>query len=277
MNLPTSGSRSSFASSRHEYHGGGNFAAVGAFVKFLEVRIGDGFQRRGAHFPLRHVPAELLAARLHVLNLCAVVGRPIERRLVQFIVRNWNSEARAKHLQLVFVQLFLLVSDVLAFTRFAEPVALNRLGENDGRRPGVIECRAVSCVHFNWIVPAQSHARELIVGEMLDHFQQARVATEEVLPEVRAAFNEIFLVLAVADFTEPLDQQAVAVVLNQVVPIRSPDDFDYVPAGAAEDRFQFLDDLSVSAYRTVQPLKVAVDDEDQIVELFARCQRDRAE
>ena len=44
----------------HEDHRGRNFAALGAFVEFLEVRIGDRFQWRGRHFTRRHVSAELL-------------------------------------------------------------------------------------------------------------------------------------------------------------------------------------------------------------------------
>ena len=52
---------------------------------------------------------------------------------------------------------------------------------------------------------------------------------------------------------------------------------DHVPAGAAEDRFELLDDLAVAAHRTVEPLQVAVDHEDQVVELFARRERDGAE
>ena len=39
---------------------------------------------------------------------------------MQFVVGNGNSETRAEHLQLIFVQFFLLVRDVLAFTRFAQ-------------------------------------------------------------------------------------------------------------------------------------------------------------
>ena len=42
-------------------------------------------------------------------------------------------------------------------------------------------------------------------------------------------------------------------------------------------RFQFRDDLPVAADRAVQPLQVAVDDEDEVVQLLARGQRDRAE
>ena len=64
---------------------------------------------------------------------------------------------------------------------------------------------------------------------------------------------------------------------DQLVPVRAPDDLDHVPARAAEARFQLLDDLSVAAHRPVQPLQVAVDDEDQVVELLPRSQRDRAQ
>ena len=86
-------------------------------------------------FALRHVSAELLATRLHVFNFRAVIGRTIERRLVQFIVGNRNAEARAEHLQFVLVQLLLLVGDVLAFARFAQSVAFDRLREDNASAP----------------------------------------------------------------------------------------------------------------------------------------------
>ena len=74
-----------------------------------------------------------------------------------------------------------------------------------------------------------------------------------------------------------LDQQAVGVLGQQRVPVGAPDHLDHVPAGAAEGAFQFLDDLAVAADRAVEPLQVAVDHEDQVVELFAAGQRDRAQ
>ena len=67
------------------------------------------------------------------------------------------------------------------------------------------------------------------------------------------------------------------ILLEQVVPLRAPDALDHVPAGAAEDRFELLDDLAVAAHRAVEALQVAVDHEDQVVELLARRQRDGAE
>ena len=163
---------------------------------------GMDFSARGPHFARRHVSAELLAARLHVLDFGAVVGRAVERRVVQLVVGNGNSKARAEHLQLVFVQFFLLVGDVLAFARFAQSVALDRLGQNDGRRAGGVDRRAERGVNFDGIVSAQPHACQLIVGEMLDHFQQAGIGAEQVLPEVSSALDEIFLILPVADFAQ---------------------------------------------------------------------------
>ena len=53
-------------------------------------------------------------------------------------------------------------------------------------------------------------------------------------------------------------------------------DLDDVPAGAAEVALELLDDLAVAAHRAVEALQVAVDDEDQVVELLARGHADRA-
>src|SRR5271166_2233804 len=112
---------------------------------------------------------------------------------------------------------------------------------------------------------------------MLDHFEQAGIGAEEILAEVSAALDEVFLILTIADLAHALDQQTVAIGANEAVPVAAPDYFDDVPSGAAEDGFQFLDDFAVAAHGTVQTLQVAVHDEDQIVEALAGSQRDRAQ
>jgi len=56
-----------------------------------------------------------------------------------------------------------------------------------------------------------------------------------------------------------------------------PYDLDHVPARAAEDPLEFLDDLAVATHWAVESLQVAVDDEDQVVETFAATQRNCAE
>src|SRR5437762_4914415 len=94
---------------------------------------------------------------------------------------------------------------------------------------------------------------------MFDHAQQPRVAAKQVLPEISAAFHEEFLILTVGDFAQPPNQQTVAIILDQAVPITAPDHLDHIPARAAENSFQFLDDLAVAANRPIQPLQVAID------------------
>ena len=64
---------------------------------------------------------------------------------------------------------------------------------------------------------------------------------------------------------------------EQRVPAGAPQALDDVPARAAEIGLELLHDLAVAAHRPVEPLEVAVDDEDQVVELLAAGKRDRAE
>src|SRR5262249_12772121 len=79
------------------------------------------------------------------------------------------------------------------------------------------------------------------------------------------------------DLAHALDEQAVAVLGEQRIPLAAPQDLDDIPARSAERGLELLDDLPVAADGAVQPLQVAVDDEDQVVELLARRQRDGAE
>ena len=120
---------------------------------------------------------------------------------MQFFVWNWNAKARAEHPQLVFVELLLLVGDVLAFAGFAQPVTLNGFCQDDSRRALVFDRRSVGSMYFDRIVTAKSHARHLFVRKMIDHSQQTRISSEQVLAEISSAFHEKFLVLTVGDLT----------------------------------------------------------------------------
>src|SRR2546422_5937380 len=84
------------------------------------------------------------------------------------------------------------------------------------------------------------------------------------------------LILAVDDFAHALHEQTVPILGQQRIPLAAPEHLNHVPAGAAERRFELLDDLPVAAHGAVEPLQVAVDDEDEVVEVLARGQRDRA-
>src|ERR1051325_1014055 len=95
---------------------------------------------------------------------------------------------------------------------------------------------------------------------MTDHFGKLRILAPEVLADVGARFDSVFLILAVDDLSHSLDEQAVLVFLEQRVPLAAPQHLDHVPAGAAEHRLELLDDLTVATDGAVEPLPGAVDD-----------------
>jgi hypothetical protein len=65
-----------------------------------------------------------------------------------------------------------------------------------------------------------------------------------------------------------VQQDPVDVPGQQLVPLRTPDHLDHVPARAPEGGLGLLDDLPVPPDGTVESLEVAVHDEDQIVEVL---------
>ena len=141
----------------------------------------------------------------------------------------------------------------------------------------VLGGRVEGGVHLAVVVATTRQFADLVVAHVLDQGLEARVATEEGLPDVLAGLDRVRLELAVGRGVHAVDQDAVDVARQQLVPLATPDDLDDVPAGTAEDRLQLLDDLAVAADRAVELLQVAVDDEREVVQLLARGQADRAE
>src|SRR6185503_3797123 len=150
-------------------------------------------------------------------------------------------------------------------------------GEDDGRPALVLDRGLVGVVDLDRIVAAERHLLQLIVGQVLDHVEQPRIDAPEMFADVGARFDGVLLILAVDDLAHALDEQAVAILGEQRIPFAAPDRLDDVPARAAEHRLELLNDLAVAADRAVEPLQVAVDDEDQVVELLPRRQGNRAE
>src|SRR5205823_9112073 len=127
------------------------------------------------------------------------------------------------------------------------------------------------------VVPAAGQALQLLVGEVLDHLAQPRVGPEEVLPDVGATLDRVLLERAVNRGVHLVEEGAVDVAGEELVPLGAPDDLDDVPPGAPEHGLQLLDDLAVAAHRSVEALEVAVDDEDEVVESFPGGDREGAE
>src|SRR5262249_23556773 len=64
---------------------------------------------------------------------------------------------------------------------------------------------------------------------------------------------------------------------DQRIPLAAPQHLDDVPARAAENALELLNDLAIAADWPVEALQIAVDDEDQIVQLLAPGERNGSE
>ena len=81
----------------------------------------------------------------------------------------------------------------------------------------------VGVVDLDRIVAAERQLLQLIVGEVLDHVEQPRIGAQEVLADVGARFDGVLLILAVDDLAHALDEQAVAILREQRIPLAAPD------------------------------------------------------
>ena len=132
--------------------------------------------------------------------------------------------------------------------------------------PFVLAGQFVGRVDLVRVVAAAVQTPDVLVGHVGHHRFQFGILAEEMLPRIGATLGLVVLVFAVDRFFHALAQQSVLVLGQQRIPVGAPDDLDDTPAGTAEYAFQFLDDLAVAAHRTVQPLQVAVDHENQVVQ-----------
>src|SRR6266567_8188691 len=160
------------------------------------------------------------------------------------------------------------MGDVLALTGLTHTVALDGLGEDDGWLQKVCGRLRVGSVDLVHIVAATIERPDLIIGPVADHRGQFGVFAEEVLADVGAVLRFEVLVLAVDALLHALEEDAAGISGNELVPAGAPDDFEHVPARAAENALELLNDLAVAANGPVQALKIAVDDKNQVVEVL---------
>src|SRR5213593_3071839 len=131
----------------------------------------------------------------------------------------------------------------------------------------------VSGVNFFRIVATAQQLAYVIIGQMVDHFQQLGILAEEVFARIAAGLDGIFLIFTVDGFLHALHQQTLIVRCQEGIPIGTPDHFDDVPARATKKRLELLNDLAVAAHRAVEPLQITVNYPNEIIEVFTRRER----
>ena len=143
--------------------------------------------------------------------------------------------------------------------------------------PRCVDRGVIRGVDLDRIVPAAAQPVDVVVGQVRDDRLQLGILVEEVLAVEAPVGRRVLLELAVDGLVQALQDHAVVVAREQRIPVRAPQQLDHVPARAGEQPLQLLDDRAVAAHRAVEPLQVAVDDEDQVVEPFARGERQPGE
>ena len=173
--------------------------------------------------PLRERPAEARPALAQVADLLRVRARVVVRRVLELVVGDRQLEPVAEDLELGLGQLLGLVGDVARLDARPEGPALDRVGEDDRRRADVLGRRLVGRVDLAAVVAAAAELRQVVVGEVLGEPAETRVRPEEVLADVGAAGDGVLLELAVERVVHLLDEDAVDVARQEVVPFATPD------------------------------------------------------
>ena len=172
-----------------------------------------------------------------------------------------------------------LVGGVAGLDLGAEGPALHRLGQDDRRLAGRLRGlggQLVGGVELPVVVAAPGSAWISSSERCSTMLAQSGIGTEEVLPGVGARLGDVLLELPVGSGVHLVQQDAVDVAGQELVPLGAPDHLDHVPAGPPEGGLGLLDDLAVAPDGTVEALEVAVDDEDQVVEVFPAGHREGA-
>jgi hypothetical protein len=207
---------------------------------------------------------------VQVAHLGAVFRRFEEFQVGGLRVGQRQVEAVAEFDQRGLVQLLLAVRGHLALARLAHAVALLGVRQDHRGLAAVLRGGGVGGVDLDQVVAAALEAVDLLVRHALGQLFQLLVLAKEVVAVEAAVFGGKGLHLAVHGALAKAHQRAGGVAGKQAVPVAAPDQLDDVPARAAEQLFQLVDDAAIAAHRAVQALQVAVDDPDQVVQLFAR-------
>ena len=206
-----------------------------------------------------------------------VVRRQV-RILFQLRIGERNFLLIAEALQVIQGQLLHLVGSVAALEVVAQAVALNGVCQDDGWLAGalVLQRAGVGGVDLAVIVAAAAQCPNLIIGHVLYQLGRALIAAEEVLAHIGAVVGLEGLVVTIGGGVHDVDQGTLGVLFQQLIPAAAPNNLDDLPAGAAEEGLQLLDDLGIAANRAVKALQVAVDHEGEVIQLVEGCDLQQA-
>ena len=133
----------------------------------------------------------------------------------------------------------------------------------------MIRCRVIRGMDLDRIVAAATQPVDILVRQMRRQLRELRILVEKVFAVESAVGRRQRLKFAIHRFVKCTQQKHLRVAREEGIPIGAPQQLDHVPACAGEQPFEFLNDRTIAAHRAVEPLQVAVDNEDQVIKAFA--------
>src|SRR5699024_11867288 len=112
----------------------------------------------------------------------------------------------------------------------------------------------VGSVNLAVVVTTTAQRPNLVIGHVFNQLQGALIAAEDLLAHISAVVGLESLVVTIRSCVHDVDKCAILVCFEQLVPCATPNDLGDVPASAAEEGLQLLDNLGVTTHRAVKTL-----------------------
>ena len=150
----------------------------------------------------------------------------------------------------------------------AHAIALDGFHKNDGRAILALTGPTIRCIELFGILAASLDLRDLDIGEGIHELFQPGVTVHPMLTLFVSRKYRVALIVAVEALLHAMPQHPLVIRGEQRVPTTAPDHLQDLPVSAAKRPLQLLNDLAVTADRSVEALQIAVDDNHQIIEPF---------
>ena len=136
----------------------------------------------------------------------------------------------------------------------------------------MIYCRVECSINFMRIMSTPVQSPYILIRHIGNHIQQFRVFPKKMSPCICSTLSFKSLILPIYSFIHTPAKKTLRVSCQQRIPIRTPNYFYNIPTCSPEFSFKFLYNFPVTSYRPVEPLQIAVNYKNKIVQIFTRCQ-----